>query len=87
MGQAGKKPFRVALTVSPLAACQHCQHRSGITPQVPDARQASHRQKQQREEQTCYHGWIGWAQSRDGRISHLHDCCDEGVKQSGVLDG
>jgi hypothetical protein len=49
MGQAGEKPFGVALTVGPRPPCQHGQHHPGIAPQIPGTGQASHGQKQQRE--------------------------------------
>ena len=85
MGQAREKPFGVTLTVGPLAAGHHRQHRSGIAAQVPGARQASHWQKQQREEQACYHLWIWWAQSGNARIGRLHESRDQPAQEPGLL--
>jgi hypothetical protein len=85
VSEAGEKPFSVALTVGPLTACHHSQHRSRIATSFPGTGQTCHWEKQQGEDQTHDHSGIGWTQPWNGCISQGHHCGDQRLKQSCLL--
>src|SRR6266480_2257096 len=60
MSETGEKLLDIGIAVRATAPRHESQQRSGVGAQIPGTGQSSHRQKQQRQQQSFYHCRVEW---------------------------